>query len=40
MATYLKLFEKHTQYETFIGGVEKTPFVKPNVSYCIEENNP
>ena len=38
MATYLKLFETHTQYETFIGGGGDTPFVKPNVSYCTEEN--
>ena len=38
MATYLKLFETHTQYETFIGGGGVTPFVKPNVSYCTEEN--
>ena len=38
MATYLKLFETHTQYETFIGGGGNTPFVKPNVSYCTEEN--
>ena len=38
MATYLKLFETHTQYETFIGGGGVTPFVKPNVSYCIAEN--
>ena len=38
MATYLKLFETHTQYETFIGGGGVTPFIKPNVSYCTEEN--
>ena len=38
MASYLKLFETHTQYETFIGGGGDTPFVKPNVSYCTEEN--
>ena len=38
MSTYLKLFETHTQYETFIGGGGNTPFVKPNVSYCTEEN--
>ena len=38
MATYLKLFETHTQYETFIGGGGVTPFVKPNVSYCVQEN--
>ena len=39
MATYLKLFETHTQYETFIGGGGNTPFVKPNVSYCVQEND-
>lgn len=33
---YIKLFNSHTQYETFIGG--DTPFIKPNVSHCIEEN--
>ena len=39
MSKYLKLFENHTQYETFIGGGGgDTPFVKPNVSYCTEEN--
>ena len=38
MSKYLKLFENHTQYETFIGGGGNTPFVKPNVSYCTEEN--
>ena len=38
MATYLKLFETHTQYDTFIGGGGDTPFVKPNVSYCVQEN--
>ena len=38
MSKYLKLFENHTQYETFIGGGENTPFVRPNVSYCIAEN--
>ena len=38
MSKYLKLFENHTQYETFIGGGGHTPFVKPNVSYCTEEN--
>ena len=38
MSKYLKLFENHTQYETFIGGGGVTPFVKPNVSYCTEEN--
>ena len=38
MATYLKLFENHTQYDTFIGGGGDTQFVRPNVSYCTEEN--
>ena len=38
MSKYLKLFENNTQYETFIGGGENTPFVRPNVSYCIAEN--
>ena len=38
MSKYLKLFENHTQYETFIGGGGNTPFVKPNVSYCVQEN--
>ena len=38
MRKYLKLFENHTQYETFIGGGGDTPFVRPNVSHCIQEN--
>ena len=38
MSKYLKLFENHTQYETFIGGGGVTPFIRPNVSYCTEEN--
>ena len=38
MSKYLKLFENNTQYETFIGGGGNTPFIKPNVSYCTEEN--
>ena len=38
MANYLKLFETHTQYDTFIRGGGDTPFVRPNVSYCIAEN--
>ena len=38
MSTYLKLFENHSQYETFIGGGGDTPYVKPNVSHCIAEN--
>lgn len=36
---YIKLFDNHTQYETFIGGWGDTPFVRPNVSHCIEENH-
>ena len=39
MPKYLKLFENHTQYETFIGGGGDTPFIRPNVSHCIEENH-
>lgn len=31
---YLKLFENHSQYEDFI---ETKDFIKPNVSYCIEQ---
>ena len=38
MSTYLKLFENHSQYETIIGGGGDTPYVKPNVSHCIAEN--
>ena len=33
MAKYLKLFETHTNYETFINGND---VVKPNVSYCLD----
>lgn len=32
---YLKLFENHSQYENF---TETEDFIKPNVSYCIEQN--
>ena len=39
MSKYIKLFENHTQYETFIGGGGDTPFIKPNVSHCIGENH-
>ena len=39
MSKYLKLFNNHTQYETFIGGGGDTPFVRPNVSHCIGENH-
>ena len=35
---YIKLFETHSGYTEFIGGGGDTPFVKPNVSHCIEEN--
>ena len=38
MRKYIKLFKSHTQYETFIGGGGDTPFVRPNVSHCIAEN--
>ena len=34
MGDYLKLFEKHSEYETYSGG----EMLKPNVSYC-EDNN-
>lgn len=33
---YLRLFENHSEYETFTGGTE---YIKPNVSHCIEEND-
>lgn len=39
MGKYIKLFENHSQYETFIGGGGDSPFIKPNVSYCIQEND-
>ncbi len=32
---YLKLFQNHEEYETFVSG---DTMVKPNVSHCIEEN--
>ena len=38
MRKYIKTFKSHTQYETFINGGGNTPFVKPNVSHCIAEN--
>lgn len=43
MGKYLKKFDNHTQYEAFIGGgVEAVElygeFIKPNVSYCEQEN--
>lgn len=34
MSKYLRNFSQHTHYETFIAG----EYAKPNVSYCIEEN--
>ena len=35
MSKYLKLFETHTEYQTYINGTDK---ILPNVSYC-EDNN-
>lgn len=35
MTKYIKLFNNHTQYETFMGSDE---LMLPNVSHCIEEN--
>ena len=35
MAENLKLFNEHSEYESFIQTEE---FIRPNVSYCIEEN--
>jgi len=32
---YLKLFENHTQYESFVGG----GMLRPNVSHCVSEND-
>ena len=32
---YLKLFQTHSEYETFVSG---GTMVKPNVSHCIQEN--
>lgn len=32
---YLKLFENHSEYETFVSG---GTMVKPNVSHCVQEN--
>ena len=32
---YLKLFENHTEYETF---KQTDEFIKPNVSHCVQEN--
>ena len=36
MGKYLKLFNNHSQYETFTGSTE---FVLPNVSHCITEEH-
>ena len=36
MAKYLKLFETHTNYETYINGNDA---VRPNVSYCEDIND-
>jgi hypothetical protein len=35
MAKYLKKFETHTEYETYIGGQD---VILPNVSYCEDQN--
>lgn len=35
---YLKAFENHSDYETFIAGGGNTPFERPNTSCCKEEN--
>ena len=35
MAKYLRLFENHQEYESF---TETEEFIKPNVSYCEQEN--
>lgn len=32
---FLKLFQNHEEYETFVSG---DTMVKPNVSYCEQEN--
>lgn len=32
---YLKLFDTHSQYESYAGG---GGMLKPNVSHCVEEN--
>ena len=34
MAKYLKLFDTHAEYESYI----QTDFDKPNVSYCTDNN--
>ena len=35
MGRYIKSFDSHSDYESFTG---TTDFVKPNTSYCIEQN--
>jgi len=35
MSNYVKLFNTHTEYQTYIG---RDDALKPNVSYC-EDNN-
>ena len=35
MALFFKQFNNHSEYETFTG---TTAFVKPNVSYCVTED--
>ena len=39
MSKYLKLFRRHSDYTTFIGGGGESEFILPNVSHCIEEND-
>lgn len=39
MGNYLKTFENHQGYQTFVGGGGDTPFIRPNVSHCIEEGH-
>ena len=36
MGNYLKLFETHSEYETYIGGQD---VILPNVSYCEDQND-
>ena len=35
---YLKLFDAHSNYETFVGDT-LNPMIKPNVSHCVQEND-
>lgn len=39
MGKFIKKFSDHADYQTFIGGGGEDPFVRPNVSYCREEND-